>query len=407
MAAKIKVTLADIQTARDSLSKLLPPSPLLLNPWLSEAYQCELYLKLENTQPIGSFKIRGATHKISKLTATERKRGVIAASAGNHAQGVAWGSRKLGVDAMIVMPKSAPLTKIQNTKLLGATVHLEGETYDAAYLAARTLAKKTGRVYVHAFEDADIIAGQGTVGLEILDQLKDPDFIIGSIGGGGLMAGIATAVKALRPKTQLIGCQAAGAPSMIRSLSVGEAIELDRAETFADGIAVARASEAIRSILDPLLDDTLLADDETIAAAVLTLMEKAKTVAEGAGALPLAVLERIKKRIKGKKVVLIVSGGNIDVNVLSRIIDRGLIRAGRRLRVNVVVADRPGSLARLTALIAAEGANVLQAIHDRSEPSTTIDQTEVALTLETRGPEHSQALIKALKNHVLSLELTH
>lgn len=404
---KIKVTLADIQEARQTLKNYLPASPLLLNTWLSEALGCELYLKMENMQPIGSFKIRGATYKISRLSPAERKKGVIAASAGNHAQGVAWGSRKLGVNALIVMPKSAPLMKAQNTRMLGAEVVLEGENYDEAFVAAQRMAKKTGRVFVHAFEDNDVIAGQGTLGLEVLDQLPDVDMIVGSIGGGGLMSGVAIAVKELRPQTLLIGAQATGAASMERSIRAGKAVKLPRIETFADGIAVREASEAVRKILAPRLDKVLTADDEAIAAAVLTLMEKAKVISEGSGAVPLAVLDQLKKRIRGKKVVLVVSGGNIDVNVLSRIIDRGLIRAGRRLRVNVLVQDRPGSLARLTALIAGLGANVIQAIHDRSEPSTMINQTDVALTLETRGSAHSEEVIRALRDHVIRVELVH
>ena len=407
LKSKIEVSLTDIRSAQKTLKKYLQPSPLLFNPWLSETFGCELYLKLENMQPIGSFKIRGATYKISQLSAEERKKGVIAASAGNHAQGVAWGSKQLGVKALIVMPQNASLVKIQNTKALGAEVVLEGANYDEAYAHAQKLARETKRVFIHAFEDASVIAGQGTVALEILEQISEVDFVIGSVGGGGLMSGISLAFKELRPETAVIGCQAEGAPSMIQSIKKGKAVRLDHAKTFADGIAVIQASEAMRKILASGLDSVLQADDETIARAILTLMEKAKVLAEGAGALPLAVLDQIEKRIRGKKVVLVISGGNIDVNLLSRIIDRGLIRAGRRLRVNVWVSDRPGSLARLTSLIAQMGVNILQAIHDRSEPSTHIDQTEVAFTLETRGPAHSQEVIKALKDQVLRLDLVH
>lgn len=406
-APRIDVTLADIQTAKTELSRYLEPTPLLLNSWLSEQLGCQLYLKLENMQPIGSFKIRGATYKISKLSAAERKKGVVAASAGNHAQGVAWGSRQLGTSALIVMPKTAPLIKVQNTRSLGAEIVLAGESYQDAFEEAQRIARKTGRIFTHAFEDPHVIAGQGTVGLEILEQLPDPDFIVSSIGGGGLMAGVATVVKALRPQTRLYGCQATGAPSMARSIKLGKAVVLDRVDTFADGIAVKRASEPMRRILSEHLDGILEADDEAMAAAVLMLLEKAKTIVEGSGALPLAVLDQLRKKIRGKKVVAIISGGNIDVNVLSRIIDRGLIRAGRRVRLNVLMSDRPGSLARLTDLIARQGANIIQAIHDRNEPGTKIDQTEVALTLETRGPEHSEELIKALRANVERVELVH
>jgi threonine dehydratase len=398
------VTLADIQDAKQVIHRYLEPTPLLLNSWLSESLGCELYLKLENMQPIGSFKIRGAIYRISKLTAKERKRGVIAASAGNHAQGVAWGSRKLGVKALIVMPKGAPLVKIQNTRALGAEVVLAGDSYDEAYEHARKIARKSGMVYVHAFEDPAIVAGQGTVGLEILEQLPDVDVLVSSIGGGGLLAGLSLVMHELHPQAWIIGGQASGASTMVHSLQKGHVCKPGNTETFADGIAVGRSSEKIFKILKSRVHEAIEVDDEAIAAAVLTLLEKAKIVVEGAGALPLAVLEKTKKRIRGKKVVLVVSGGNIDVNLISRIIDRGLIRAGRRLRINVLLSDRPGSLARLTDLIAKQGANILQAIHDRSEPSTTIDQTDVALTLETRGPEHSQAVIQAIREHVLRLE---
>jgi threonine dehydratase len=403
----VRVTLEEIQAARRVLTPHLPPTPLVRNAWLSELMGCELHLKLENMQPIGSFKIRGASYRISRLTAQEKRKGVVAASAGNHAQGVAWGSRVFGTHATIVMPRGAPLLKIQNTRTLGAEVILEGDSYDEAFAFARNLARKSGKVYVPAFEDADVIAGQGTVALELLEQLPDAEVVVGSMGGGGLMAGVSVVMSALRPKLLTVGCQASGAASLTRSIRKGRAITLSKVETFADGIAVGVARESMRKLLAGNLGAVAEADDEAIAAAVLMLIEKAKVVSEGAGALPLAVLEKLRSRIRGKKVVAIISGGNIDVNVLSRIIDRGLIRAGRRLRINVLLSDRPGSLARLTALIAQHGANVIQAIHDRSEPSTTIDLTEVALTLETRGKQHSEEVIRALKDQVVRLELTH
>ncbi|MBC7386707.1 MAG: threonine ammonia-lyase [Cryobacterium sp.] len=399
------VSLADVQTAANVLRQHLEPSPLLANPWLSAAYECEIYLKLENMQPIGSFKIRGATNKIANLSAAERKRGVIAASAGNHAQGVAWGAKKLGVKATIVMPRGAPLVKIQNTESFGAEVILAGDSYDECFAVAQKLAKKSGKVLVHAFDDPLVIAGQGTVALELLEQLPDVDAIVCSVGGGGLMAGIVTVMKELRPRTKLYAAQAAGAAAMAESLKKGHPVTLPRVETFADGIAVGATRATTFDILHGNIDKMLTTDDESIAAAILTLLEKAKVVSEGAAAISIAVLDQIKKEIRGKKVAIIVCGGNIDVNVLNRVIDRGLIRKGRRLRVNVLISDRPGSLAKLTALIATAGANVVQAIHDRSEPTTTIDRTEVALTLETRGPEHSAEVIKTLQAGVLDLRL--
>ena len=399
----MKVSLQDIQKARKFLKEIIPPTPLLRNSWLSDAYGCEVYLKLETMQPVGSFKIRGATYKISQLSDREKKKGVIAASAGNHAQGVAWGARKLKTSALIVMPQGASLMKVQNTQALGAEVVLAGENYDQAYEEAKKISKRSGRIFVHAYQDPNVIAGQGTAGIEIMEQLPDAEWVIGAIGGGGLMSGVATAIKALRPSTRVVGCQAKGADAMVRALTRGHAASTPEVHTFADGVAVSTASEPMRKILRSVLDDYLEADDEAIAAAVLQLMEKAKIIAEGSGALPLAVLEQLRKKIKKKKVVLVIGGGNIDVNILSRIIDRGLIRAGRRVRLNVLISDRPGSLARLTQLLSQRKANIIQAIHDRSEPSTTIDSTEVALTLETRGPEHTAQVLRALQGHVIKI----
>ncbi len=401
------ITLEQIQEARRVLSLYLTPSPLVYNAWLSESLQCQVYLKLENMQPIGSFKIRGATYKITRLTEEQKKLGVIAASAGNHAQGVAWGSRQLGVKSLIVMPVTAALVKVQNTQALGAEILLHGSSYDQAYAKAQEIAAQTGRIFINAFEDADVIRGQGVAGLEILEQLPDVDWVIGAVGGGGLVSGVGTAIKALRPQVKMAACQAQGAASMVRSIEQGKATALAKIDTFADGIAVMKASEFMRQILAPLVDEWVEVEDDDIAAAVLTLLEKGKTIAEGSGAAALAGLYEIKSQIRGKKVVVIVSGGNIDVNVLARIIDVGLVRAGRRVRVNIVIPDRPGTLAKVTQLIADQGANILQAIHDRNEPSNQLNETEVALTLETRGPEYSRALIEELRKSVIRLELTH
>ncbi len=407
MSRKFDVSFEDIRKAQAVLSQHIEPSPLLHNTWLSETFGCEIYLKLENMQPIGSFKIRGATYRVSQLTAEERSRGVIAASAGNHAQGVAWGSKLLGVSAKIVMPKTAPLVKIQNTQALGAEVILAGENYDEAYAHAQSLVAQEGRVYIPAFEDPMVIAGQGVTGLEILEQLPETDVVVSSMGGGGLMAGVSIVFEKLKPGAQLIGVQATGAPSLVRSIRAGHVQSAGPVNTFADGIAVGTASETMRDLISARVSRLVEVDDETTAAAILTLLEKAKTVAEGSGAIALGALEQLRNEIRGKKVVLIISGGNIDVNVLSRIIDRGMILKGRRLRMNVVISDRPGSLARLTQLLALQGANILQAIHDRDEPSTRIDETEVALTLETRGPEHSRTIIEELEKKVVRLELVH
>jgi threonine dehydratase len=399
------ISLEQIRQAQVELRRLLPPTPLLKNEWLSEKYGRNIYLKLENMQPVGSFKIRGATYKIARLTEAQRAAGVITASAGNHAQGVAWGARQYGVKSTIVMPKGAAIVKVQNTRSLGAEVVLAGETYDEAYEAALELSQKSGAFYIPAFEDSDVIAGQGTVGLEIFESLPEVDSIVGSIGGGGLVAGVGSALRALKPSVRILACQASGSPSMLRALREGHSVKLDHASTFADGIAVKHARESMRALLAPLVDSAYEVDDESTAAALLTLMERAKIVTEGAAAISLAALDQIPAEKLGQNVVILVCGGNIDVNVLGRVIERGLIRAGRRLRMNIWVEDRPGALARITALLAELGVNILQTIHDRSEPTTTLDRTEIELTLETKGPEHSAEVASRLKSQVLRMEI--
>lgn len=395
-----EVTIEDIWSAKKTLSQYITSTPLLYNGWLSHALGCELYLKMENMQPVGSFKIRGASYKIAQLNKEQMKRGVIAASAGNHAQGVAWGAKQMGTDAWIVMPKTASLLKIKNTQALGAKVILEGENYDEANEACKRIARESKRTIIPAFEDKDVIAGQGTVGLEILEQLPEVDVVIGSVGGGGLMAGVATALKSHNRKIKVYGSQAAGSAAMRDAFKKKKPLQIASANTFADGIAVRTARPLLYDILKNTLEEILVADDEMIAEALLVLMERAKVVTEGAAAVSYAVLPQIAKQIKGKKVALIVCGGNIDVNLVGKIIDRGLCKLGRRLRMTVRIPDVPGSLAALTALIAQNGASIVQAIHDRADPSAPLNSTEVNLTLETQGSEHAQQIIAALKKSV-------
>lgn len=391
------VSLTDIENAYGTLQKILEPTPLLKSYPLSAMYGCDVFLKLETFQPIGSFKIRGAAYKILNLTAEEKKKGVIAASAGNHAQGVAWGCKQSGVNACIVMPKTAPLTKVMNTIQLGAKVIQEGDNYDEAFAHALEIEKKENRVFIHPYEDQKIISGQGTIGLEILEQLPEVDAIFGSIGGGGMMAGIGIVMKAKAPHVKVIGCQAQGAQPMAQSFLHGKPMALENIKTFADGIAVKKATPKMFEILRPLLHKVETADDDAIFYALLKLIEKAKIISEGAGALPLAVLSQTHEHYRGKKVVLMVSGGNIDVNILGRIIDKGLIHSGRRLRVEVLIPDRPGSLSYLASVVGNEGANILESQHDRNQSTIKIDQTSVTLTLETRGQEHSDQIIQTLK----------
>ena len=400
-----KITFEQVQEANALLSKILTPTPLIYNEWLSRSYGCEVYLKLESVQPIGSFKIRGATYKISKLTDAERKKGVIAASAGNHAQGVAWGAKYFHTSALIVMPETAPLTKITNTQALGATVHLEGESYDDSFQAAQRIMKETGRTYVHAFHDADVIAGQGTTALEILAQCPKADYVVTSIGGGGLLSGMGTVFRKLAPDLKLIGCQATHCSSMVESLKAHTLVQVPFQPTFADGIAVKTANPDLFKILGEVVDLVFESDDDEIAMNVLRLMEKAKIMVEGSGAIVLGALDRFQKELQGKKVVFVVSGGNIDVNLVSRIIEKGLIKSGRRVHVKVTISDRPGSLSKLTTLIGSSKANILQAMHDRSEQSVRLDETEVELMLETRGPEHTQEVISALREHCKKVQV--
>jgi threonine dehydratase len=396
-----EISIDRILKAEKVLAEILVPTPLVKNYWLSELYQCEVFLKLETAQPIGSFKIRGATYKISQMNSADRKKGIIAASAGNHAQGVAWGAKYFGLDSLIVMPVTAPLMKVSNTQALGAEIHQEGNNYDESYLAAQRIISETGRQYVHAFHDPDVIAGQATIATEILAQCPDVDFVVASIGGGGMVSGMGLVLKdpvlSKNRKIRFVGCQAQNSSSMVRSIQQKNIVKVEFEGTFADGIAVQKANPDMFKILSAVVDDVFESDEEEMAMNVLRLMEKAKTVSEGSAAIVLGALDRYQDQIKGKKVVLVISGGNIDVNLLSRIIDRGLIRSGRKLHLKVQISDRPGSLARLTELIGGLNANILQAIHDRSESSMRLDETEVDLVLETRGPQHSADVINALE----------
>jgi threonine dehydratase len=401
------VTYASIEAAWKVLHPILPVTPLIRNEWLSKRYECDVYLKLETAQAIGSFKIRGASYRISLLSEEEKKKGVIAASAGNHAQGVAWGARHFKTNALIVMPDTAPLNKIQNTQALGASIHLEGENYDEAFAVAQKIAKETGRTYIHAFHDPAVISGQGTVGLEILQQCPEVDFVVGSMGGGGLVAGMGIVIKAKRPQAKVIGCQASNASSMASSIKQHKIVQTEFLGTFADGISVKAANPELFQILNSVVDDTFTCEEEEIAMNVLQFMEKAKLVVEGSGAVVLGALDRYASQIRGKKVVLVVSGGNIDVNLIARIIDRGLIRLGRRVHLKVQISDRPGSLSKLAALIGALKANVLQAIHDRSDRTIRLDETEVELMLETRGPDHSAEVIAALEKYCKRVQVLH
>lgn len=397
----MNIDFKEFKEAYAVLSKVIHPTPLVYNEWLSKQYGCEIFLKLENMLPIGSFKMRGATYKISKLSAKEKKQGVLAVSAGNHAQGVAWAAHRFNVKATIIMPEGSPLTKIRNTETLGAKVILKGASIEDSFAHAQEMMKKTPMAFVHPYEDPKVIAGQGTVAFELLEQIPDMDFVFSSIGGGGLVSGMGQVLKGGKSKAKLIAGQASGCSAMVDSLNTGKIKKIDHAETFADGIRVKNVSPDMFGLLKKVVDSSYSVDDEKLAWAILQLMEKARVIAEGAGALPLALFDQLyqkdPKKFKNKKVVLVICGGNIDVNLLERIIDRGLIESHRKVRISIPIADRPGILHQLTGIIKNVGANVLQVVHDRDSSNTGISGTNVIFTLETKGKEHLEQLLKEMK----------
>lgn len=397
----MQIELKLFEKARKVLSEVISPTPLVYNEWLSDKYECNVYLKLENMLPIGSFKMRGATFKISQLSAAERKRGVLAVSAGNHAQGVAWAARRFGIEATIIMPEGSPLTKIKNTERLGARVILHGSSIEECFAHAEVVMKKENQVFIHPFNDPMVIAGQGTVAYELLEQMDKIDFIFSSIGGGGLVSGLGQVMKGKNQKTKIFAGQATGCSAMVDSLQSGKIKSIEKAETFADGIRVKKVAPEMFDILKDVVDSSHRVSDEKMAWAILQLMEKARIIAEGAGALPLGLLDQVwiknPKLIKGKNIVLVICGGNIDVNLLERIIDRGLIESHRKVRIRVPISDRPGTLHHLTKIIKDASANILQVVHDRDSRNTGISGAIVEFTLETKGQEHLKVLIKALK----------
>ncbi len=373
-------------------------SPCARSESLSRRLGCEAYLKLENLQMTGSFKERGALNKLATLEPEQRAAGVIAASAGNHAQGLAYVASRMGVHATIVMPVSTPLIKRSATRTHGAEVILHGETYDDAAAEAERLAVQRGLTPVPAFDDDAVIAGQGTIGLELLEQVPELDAVIAPVGGGGLLGGIAVALKTRRPEIALYGVQAELVPSMHQALSRHAPALVEARRTLADGIAVRRVSPRTLELAARYLEGITLVEEEEIAEAVLLLLELEKTVAEGAGAVALAAALQGSLPLEGKRVVLLVSGGNIDVNLLSRIIDRGLVKSGRCMRMWVLIPDVPGALAALLTTIAGLQANVLQVHHDRVAARTEPGVTAVELVIETRGFDHISAIEAAISD---------
>ena len=358
--------------------------------------ESEIFLKTENLQLTGSFKLRGAYYKISQLTEEEKARGVIACSAGNHAQGVALGATHNGIKSLICLPAGAPISKIEATKSHGAEVCLVPGVYDDAYAKALQLRDEHGYTFVHPFDDPKVIAGQGTIGLEILEQMPDVEAVIVPIGGGGLISGVAFAIKTLRPEIKVYGVQSSGAPSMVASLQEGGIQRLNNVSTIADGIAVKEPGVNTFEMCNLYVDEVVTVSDEEIAAAILALIEQQKLVAEGAGAVSVAAAMFNKVPIKGKKTVCLVSGGNIDVNTLSRVITRGLSKSGRNYTFIIDLDDKPGQLSGVCNVVAEQGGNVISVSHERINTSTQINGCTIRMELETRDVAHIDALRKAL-----------
>ena len=398
------VSLSDIESARVLLEGVSRTTPMEGSRALSERVGGPVWLKCENLQRTGSFKIRGAYVRIARLTEEERSRGVVAASAGNHAQGVALAASLLGTTATVFMPAAAPLPKVAATKAYGAKVRLEGTTVDEALQAAAAMAAETGAVMIHPFDHADVIAGQGTVGLEILEQCPDVRTVVVCTGGGGLVSGIAASVKALRPDVEIVAAQAAGAAAFPPSLAAGAPVRLPHMATMADGIAVGCPGDVTFAHVQGLVDRVVTVDDDALARALLLMLERAKLVVEPAGAAGLAAVMEDPTSFT-PPVVVVLSGGNIDPLLLSKVVRHGLIAAGRFLSLRVRIPDRPGELARLLSVLGQVFANVLDVEHQRTGRNLHLDEVEVELQLETRGAEHSERVVAALEQAAFNVAM--
>lgn len=388
------LTLDKIYHASYQLKDVIRRTDMIMAPDINP--DCEIHLKTENLQKTGSFKVRGAAYKISQLSEEEKKKGVIACSAGNHAQGVALAATKNGIKSLICLPDGAPISKVEATRKFGAEICLVPGVYDDAYNRALQLKEEKGYTFIHPFNDEDVIAGQGTIGLEILEQLPDVDVVIVPVGGGGLISGVACAIKALNPKVKVYGVQADGAPSMLRSIADGKIEKLDEVSTIADGIAVKEPGDITFAMCQKYVDGIVSVSEDEIAAAILALIEQQKLIAEGAGAVSVAAAMFNKVDIKGKKVCCLVSGGNIDVTILSRVIKRGLLKSGRTFSMTIELLDKPGQLQDVAEAIATEGGNVISVHHERASEGSDINGCYLRLVLETRNFEHIEAIKNAL-----------
>ena len=388
--------LNQIISAREKMKGIIHQTPLDFSQTFTDMSHNEVYLKLENLQKTGSFKVRGSINKLTSLSKEELSKGVIAASAGNHAQGVAYSSKMLNIPCTIVMPKGAPLSKIQATKNYGAEIVLEGDVFDDALAHAMELSEKQGFTLVHTFDDDEIIAGQGTIGLEILEQLPDVEAIICPVGGGGLIAGIAVAVKEKNPNVAIYGVEASACPSMAQSLLEKKPITVPSTPTVADGIAVKKPGVRNLEIVEKYVDDLVTVDELEMIRTMFLLLERNKLLVEGSGASSLAALLYEKLNIKGKKVVALLSGGNVDVNFISRIIERGMVEAGRYARFSIIIVDKPGELQRVLTNITEADANILSIHHTRMGRNIYPGYTEIEFAVETKSHEHILDLQKAL-----------
>jgi threonine dehydratase len=392
------ITRRDIEAARDRIAGAVVRTPTVPALGLGDRVRPGLHLKLENLQRTGSFKDRGALNRLLALSAEERARGIVTASAGNHAQAVAYHGARLGMPVHVVMPEHTPLIKVLNTRRFGADVRFHGATLSDAMVEARRMESEEGYVLVHAFDDDRVIAGQGTIGLELLEQLPELTAVVVPIGGGGLISGIATAIKGHRPEVRVLGVEAAAAASALASRRAGKLVGIESSETIADGIAVKRLGERTFPIIERHVDDIVAVSEDEIAHAVHLLLERQKLVVEGAGAVPLAAILSGRLPLDASDVtVMVLSGGNIDVNLIERIIDRGLVTDGRLARLAVTLPDRPGNLARLTRIVADAGANVLQVAHRRASADISVRDVGIALQLETRGRDHVATIIAELR----------
>ncbi|WP_435180728.1 threonine ammonia-lyase [Halorussus sp. AFM4] len=392
------IDLSDVLDARVRVEETARRTPLDYSHTFSDMTGAEVHLKLETFQRTGSFKIRGATNRIATLSDDEAAAGVVTASAGNHAQGVALAATRSGVDAKIVMPENAPISKIEATRDYGATVVLHGDDYNEAQARAHEIEREEGRTYVHAFDDELVMAGQGTIGLEIIEDLPELDTVVVPIGGGGLIAGIATAVKKQKPAARVVGVQAEGAASAAESLRKGEVHTLDAVDTIADGIATRSVGGKPFEVIEERVDEVVTVSDSEIAVAVTHLLERAKTLVEGAGAVPLAALLSGAIEYEADEVIVpVLSGGNIDMNTLTTVIMRGLVETGRYVKLRTVLKDRPGALDDLIDIISARRANIYGIQHDRTSRDIAMNAAEVELDLETRGQAHVEELLAALR----------